>query len=449
VESLGDWRRDKYVNEVTEDDYDKELVFMGWVQDIMVLGKISFIILRDRGGTVQVVMSRNEIGANRYNFLKKLPRESVIAVKGVVVPNPQVQQGFEIQCKEIRVLNLAKSPLPISVDGQVRANMDTRLDWRFLDLRKPEVQAIFKIRSTVLSAMRDILLEEGFIEIHTPKIVATATEGGTALFKMKYFDRVAYLNQSPQLFKQSMMATGLDRVFEIGPAFRAEEHDTLRHLNEYTSIDIEMAFSDENDAMEVLERLVVRVYGKVLAENYSDLQTLNVEHTVPEPPFKRVKYSELIERLQNEGLEVEDERSGQKRLIEWGDDIPLEGMKLIAERYKSLYFITHWPTSLKPFYIMPLEGDEEISHAFDLNYAEKELASGGQRIHLPDLLRRRLEENGLTPENFTFYLNAFEYGMPPHAGWGLGAERFLMVLTGVKNVREAVLFPRDKKRLVP
>ncbi|MCD6383568.1 MAG: aspartate--tRNA(Asn) ligase, partial [Thermoplasmata archaeon] len=373
MDSLGDWRRDKYLNEVTEEDYDKELIFMGWVQDVMVLGKISFIILRDRGGTAQVVVSREEVGEETYKTLKKIPRESVIAVKGVVVPNPKVQQGFEILGKSFKILNISKTPLPISVDGKVKANMDTRLDWRFLDLRKPEVQAIFRIRSTVLSAIRDLLLEEGFIEIQTPKIVATATEGGTALFEMKYFDRVAYLNQSPQLFKQSMMATGLDRVFEIGPAFRAEEHDTLRHLNEYTSIDIEMAFADERDAMDILERLIVRAYGRVVAENYSDLEVLGMKISVPELPFMRVEYGKLIEKLQSAGYEIEDEETGKRRLIEWGDDIPLEGMKIIARDYKSLFFITRWPTKLKPFYIMPEEGEEEVSHAFDLNFAEKEL----------------------------------------------------------------------------
>jgi aspartyl-tRNA synthetase len=335
------------------------------------------------------------------------------------------------------------------VIDKVDADMDTRLDNRFLDLRKLNIQSIFKIRSTILAAAREVFLEEGFIEINTPKIVATATEGGTALFKIEYFDRPAFLNQSPQLFKQTMMATGLDRVFEIGPAFRAEEHDTVRHLNEYTSIDMEMAWADLDDSMDLLEMVIQRSYTNVLNENFIDLTELGMNLIVPERPFPRISYGNIIEKLSAQGFKVQDERTHKDRVIEWGDDIPLEGMKIISNDRPSLYFITEWPMSLKPFYIHPKEGAPEVSLGFDLNFGEKELVSGGQRIHEPDLLKQMLISKGLNPDAFGFYVKAFEYGMPPHCGWGLGAERLTMILTGQSNVRETVLFPRDKKRLVP
>jgi aspartyl-tRNA synthetase len=335
------------------------------------------------------------------------------------------------------------------VVDKVDADMDTRFDNRFLDLRKPQVQSIFMIRSTIVNAAREVFLEEGFVEIQTPKIVATATEGGTALFEMKYFDRKAYLNQSPQLFKQTMMATGLDRVFEIGPAFRAEEHDTIRHLNEYTSIDCEMAWGELDDSLEILEKVIQRVYSNVLNNNYMDLE--NLEHGIvsPERPFPRLKYDCIIDKLSARGIEVADESTGKNRIIEWGDDIPLEGFKEIAKDRPSLYFIMDWPMKLKPFYIQPNPDDPEISQGFDLNYGEKELVSGGQRVHDPAVLRNLLKERNLDPEGFQFYLKAFDYGMPPHSGWGLGAERLTMIITGATNVRETALFPRDKHRLVP
>lgn len=437
MELLGEWRRTKYSSEIENEDYDKEIIVAGWIQDIRNLGGIAFIQLRDREGTVQITILKKK-SIEIFKQLINLPRESVIAVKGFVKENKTAREGFEIIPKEIKILNISKTPLPLGIVDKVSADLDTRLDNRFMDLRKPNIQGIFKIRSTVLEGIRNQLLNEGFIEINTPKIVATATEGGTALFPIKYFEKDAYLNQSPQLYKQMLMATGFDRVFEFAPAFRAEEHDTVRHLNEFISIDIEMAFSDEEDAMGVLERVAKNAFLLVSENNIRDLELLDLNPKIPEVPFPRITYSDAVEIVNSNDIE-----------LEWGEDLSMEATKIIAKNYDDFYFITKWPMKIKPFYTHPSDDNPQISKGFDLMYKEKEITSGSQRVHDVDLLKKRLKEQNLKPKDFEFYINAFEYGMPQHAGWGLGVERIVMILTEMENIRECVIFPRDKKRLTP
>jgi aspartyl-tRNA synthetase len=438
MDPIGDWRRSKYASEITPQHFESEVTVGGWIQDIRNLGGIAFIQLRDRTGVLQVTVIKKEHGEEFFKKLTTLPRETVIMVKGIVHPNNQVASGFEVLPSEMRVLGLAKTPLPLGVIDKVEADMDTRLDSRFIDLRKEEVAAVFKIRSTILGACREVFEKEGFLEVHTPKIVATATEGGTALFEATYFEKKAYLNQSPQLYKQMLMATGFDRVYEIGPAFRAEEHDTTRHLNEFTSIDIEMAFSDEEDAMGILEKCVYNSILKVREENEKEMKLLEADMDIPALPLQRVTYSECLDLIKEGGFKME-----------WGEDFPMEAVKILGEKIPSFYFITKWPTKSKPFYTQPYDDDPKLCRGFDLQYKEKEITSGAQRVHNVELLKKRLEEQGLNPPDFKFYLDAFEYGMPPHAGWGLGAERLTMIITGKQNIRECVLFPRDRKRLVP
>ncbi|RLG23440.1 aspartate--tRNA(Asn) ligase, partial [Methanosarcinales archaeon] len=274
-------------------------------------------------------------------------------------------------------------------------------------------------------------------------VVATATEGGTALFPITYFEREAFLNQSPQLFKQMLMSAGFDRVFEIGPIFRAEEHDTRKHLNEVTSIDIEASFTDHNQAMQILERLVTHVYTEISTQAKNTLKELKTTPKIPEPPFERLKYTEAIEIATTRGEE-----------LVWGEDLTTAAETIIAEVINETtntdhYFIIDWPTETKPFYAMPQETKPEISKAFDLMHRNIELSSGAQRIHNTEQLTERIKEQGLEPEDFKSYLQPFKYGMPPHAGWGLGLERLLMTLLNIENIRNTVLFPRDRKRLSP
>lgn len=429
----------KHTSEVSKEDVDKEIELKGWVHETRILGGLIFIVLRDREGIIQVTLPKKVVEKDVFNTAKKVRRESVIAVRGVVKDEPKAPGGFEIIPKSITVLNEADAPLPLDVAEKVPAELDTRLDHRYLDLRRPRIQAIFRIRHQMLQSVSNFLCEEGFIEVNTPKIVSTATEGGTELFPISYFEKEAFLNQSPQLYKQALMSAGFERVFEIGPIFRAEEHNTVRHLNEAISIDIEASFLDHEGVMDVLERLIRRIYQDI-AENCQRYLVYfeELDFKIPEVPFKRLKYDEAVEIASKKGEEVN-----------WGEDLPTAALKLIGEEIPGHYFIVDWPTESKPFYAMPYEDEPEISKSFDLMAGSLELASGAQRIHQYDLLVRRMKESGLNPENFGFYLEAFRYGMPPHAGWGLGAERLLMSMLGLKNIRESIMFPRDRNRLVP
>jgi aspartyl-tRNA synthetase len=337
----------------------------------------------------------------------------------------------------------------------VNVELSTRLDNRFMDLRRSHVNAMFRLRGKVLQFGREHLISEGFFETHTPKIVATATEGGADLFPMQFYDRPAFLNQSPQLFKQLCMSGGLERVFEIGPAFRAEQSDTYRHLAEFISFDIECSWANDDDVMGVLERMIHHIWKSVAAEEESQalIATINqyreeqgeetVEVIVPELPFPRIEYDDAIRIIK--------ERGGT---IEWGDDIDAENSDLLAQDLPQFYFLPRWPMSLKPFYIHQIEGEngstgQQLSRGFDLNFGRDEMTSGGQREHRIDVLVENLKSMDLNPEEFEFYVAGFRHGVPPHAGWGLGVERILMALTKANNVRETVLFPRDLNRYCP
>ncbi len=430
--------RTHYSNQITPEMNGKSVTVCGWAHEIRDLGGITFLVVRDREGLIQVTLFKKTIDKNVLNTVKSLSRESVISVTGSVKSEAKAPNGYELIPTEIGVLGKAASPLPMDPTGKVDADLDTRLDARFMDIRRLKTMSIFRIRHMILKSIREYLDREGFIEITTPKVVATATEGGTALFPITYFEREAFLNQSPQLFKQLMMSGGLDRVFEIGPIFRAEEHDTRKHLNEATSIDIEASFLDNEDVMVILENLIRYVYTSITEYGQTYLKNLGVKIDIPEIPFRRITYDEAIEMAKDRGEN-----------IEWGDDLSTESEHAIGKIIGVHYFITHWPSRIKPFYALPYEDKPELCRAFDLMHPRMELSSGAQRVHDHDLLRKRISAQGLNPDGFDFYLNAFKYGMPPHSGWGLGAERLLMTMLGVENIREVVLFPRDRKRLSP
>jgi len=429
TDSLGNWRRTHYSKRINPEISGEEIKVMGWIHEIRDLGGIIFLLLRDRDGTIQITAPSKKISKELLNEIRRLRKESVIAVKGTVQESSKSPGGYEIIPNEIKLLNESKLPLPLDTTEKVKAEIDTRLDSRYIDLRRFSTSAIFKIKSRMLHSVR-LFLEEGeFIEINTPKLVGSATEGGTELFPITYFEREAFLGQSPQLYKQMMMATGFDKVYEIAPIFRAEEHDTLRHLNEVISIDIESSFCDQEDVMKILEGMVHTVLGDV--SNY-------FEDEIPDIPFDRIDYDDVVDTVNSKGINMRH-----------GEDLSRAAEKAIGEHMDSYYFITGWPTDIKPFYVMPSEEDPAKSCAFDLMYRDLEISSGAQRVHKHDLLVERIKKQGLNPASFERYIQAFEYGMPPHAGWGLGAERFTMCITGAKNIRETVLFPRDRRRLAP
>jgi aspartyl-tRNA synthetase len=438
------WRALAHLSEIDESKYGETVKLGGWIEDIRNLGGIAFIQLRGRDGVLQVTALKKE-NEELFKSLTALPRESVIVVEGKVQENKEAKLGFEILPSEFEVLSEADTPLPLGVADKVGAELDTRLDNRYMDLRKPEHNAIFKVRSALLEGIRGYFSQENFIEVHTPKIVAAGAEGGSTLFPIQYFGTDAYLAQSPQLYKQMLMATGFERIYEIAPAYRAEKSDTVRHIAEFTSLDVEIAFiKSSEDVMDCIQELVRDTVAFVKENTSFELGLLGIGLETPELPFKRITHAECVEILKDKGQGLTE------------GDLDTVGEKLIGEVMKErhgieFYFITDFPTAVKgsTFYAMRKTEDPSLTGYFDLGYGGLELVSGGQREHRYDVLVKQMKENNLALEDFEFYLNAFKYGMPPHGGFGLGIERFVQNMLGISNIRETVLFPRDRSRLVP
>ena len=439
------WQHIAYSDQITPEMTGDVVTVGGWIQEIRNLGGISFIQLRDRGGVVQVTVLKKK-APELFKEINALQRESVIIVRGTVKESKEARRGYEVLPDEFVVLNASESPLPLGVVDKVGADLDTRLNNRFIDLRKEEVQAIFRVRAATLDGIRRYLIGEGFVEVTTPKIVAAGAEGGATLFPIKYFDKSAYLAQSPQLYKQNLMASGLDRIFEIAPAYRAEASDTVRHIAEFTSLDVELAFIESSeDVMAVAEGIVDSSLRHVSKAAERELGTLELELSAPDTPYPRITYAEAIDMLRSKDM-----------AIEHGDDLGTEGEKLLGdimrdERGAELYFITQFPTSLKrgTFYAKRDDDDPELTGYFDLDYRGQEIVSGGQREHRYAVLTEQMSENGMDLGSFEFYLKAFRFGMPPHGGFGFGIERYVQKMLGLSNIREAVLYPRDRVRLIP
>lgn len=420
------------ISELNQELIGKEVVLGGWIEDLRKLGKMSFITLRDISGISQVIV-KGELNEN----LGEINRQSAVRIKGIVQETKARDFEFEIKAEEIEVLAKAIHPLPVDPIGRLESNIDTRLNHRALDMRNQKTASIFKLRHYVLQILRKTLSEKKFIEITTPKIIGSASEGGADLFSLEYFGKTAYLAQSPQLYKEQM-TIGLERVFEISNFYRAENSHTGRHLTEFTSIDIEAAFMDYEDVMDVLEALVVAVY-KFTSENCKKEQE-SIGHTIeiPTAPFERITYSQCVEELKKAGEE-----------IEFGDDLLDSHLRIIGKNHPGFYFLTDWPMKLKPFYIREKDEDATLSRSFDLQYGYLELSSGGTRLHDAELLKTRLTEQGLDPSQFADHLKSYDWGMPPHSGWGMGLDRLMTTLIGIDNVREVVLYPRDPDRLSP
>ena len=411
----------------------------GWAHEIRDLGGIAFLVLRDREGFAQITLLKKRADPKVLETVRSISRESVVQVRGTVKAEAKAPGGFEVLPSEVTILSAAEVPLPLDPTEKVACELDTRLDARFMDIRRPSVLAAFEIESAVLRSLREYFYKNGITEVFTPKIVAAATEGGTDLFPISYFEREAFLNQSPQLYKQMLMSAGMDKVFEIGPIFRAEEHDTSRHLNEAISIDVEISLADDKDVMELLEEAVSGAYNYVKENCARQLGVLGLDLQVPRVPFRRITYSEA--------LELAKDRPGVA--MKWGDDLDRETEKSLGETIGEHYFLTDWPSSIKPYYTLPYEDKPEVCRGFDLMHPRMELASGAQRVHDYQLLVERIKEKCLDPAGFEFYLKAFRYGMPPHSGWGLGLSRLVMTMLNLENIRDAVIFPRDRRRLVP
>jgi len=437
MDSLNNWRRTHYTIDIRPEADGADVIIFGWIEDIRDLGGIKFLNLKDKSGSVQITVPKDLAKIATINKVDSLQDQSVIAVKGKIRKMSKAPQGVEILPEEIKVLSNATHPLPFDPTGRIPADLDVRLDARVLDLRRPTSRAIFKIRDLVLHTIRGFFHTNGHIEVNTPKIIATATEGGAELFPIAYFDREAFLAQSPQLYKEQLSSV-FEKVYEIAPIYRAEESHTTRHLSESISIDMEEAFVDYNDVMTKLESLICEVINAIRENCDLELKVLNHDLSLPSRPFMRVTYNEVVEKLRELGVE-----------ISWGEDISTEAYRILGEIFKDYYFIIDWPTDSKPFYVKPCSDTPKMCEAFDLMYSWLELASGGTRVSNKELLVKRMMNQRLSPSSFEYHLKSYDYGMPPHAGFGLGLERTLMIMTGVKNIREVTIYPRDRFRLKP
>jgi nondiscriminating aspartyl-tRNA synthetase len=437
LDSIDDWTRSHYTSQITPESDGQEVTLFGWVQDIRDLGGIRFIILQDREGTIQLTIPKKRIAPEVLAKSDLLLKRFSLGVKGSVKKTNMTPRGIEVIPSAIKIFNIATEQLPIDITGKTPALIESRLDSRPLDLTQEHSLATFKIQHKALEAIRSFLFERNFLEVHTPRIIASATEGGAELFSVDYFGQKAYLAQSPQLYKEELTLS-FEKVFEVGPFFRAEESHTRRHLSEFTSVDIEAAFSNAVDVMTLLEQVIHHACTFVKEKCAKELSLLKYNFEVPNIPFKRLTYDQVLEDLKAQGV-----------VIPWGEDIPTEAFRVLGKLYPFFYFITDWPTHAKAFYIKPRVDKPEICEGFDLMWRYIELVSGGERIAQKDQLIQRLQEKGLNPESFKCHLQAYDYGMPPHAGWGLGLERLTMILTGNKNIREVTLYPRDRVRLTP
>jgi nondiscriminating aspartyl-tRNA synthetase len=411
---------------------DEKVMVKGWVHRIRELGGISFVLLRDRTGMVQLV----------YEGKVGFTQESVLSVEGTVRKNEKAPGGLEIHAEHTEVLAQAHTDLPIPVNQEPeKLSLEALLDNRMISIRIPKIRSIFKVQSTILKGFAEYLRQQGFTEIKTSKLIGSGTEGGTGLFTVEYFDTRVYLAQSPQFYKQAMISSGLERVFEIGHAYRAEKHDTPRHLNEYVSLDVEMAFIEtEHELMDLEQGILNHIFRLVKEENGEDLEvykaTVPTEEEVNRIP--RVTYDEAKEIISREGgkkvFDINPE--GERILCDWA----------VKEHGVDAVFVYAFPRKKRPFYAYP-EGQK--TRSFDLLFRGLEITTGGRRIHQYEMLLEALPKFGLTPEGLGGYVDIFKYGCPPHGGFAIGLERLTQKILGLANVKEASLFPRDRKRITP
>ncbi|MGB5089541.1 MAG: aspartate--tRNA(Asn) ligase [Nitrososphaeraceae archaeon] len=421
-----------FASSINKDHIGQNLTLVGWLEDFRDMGKIGFISARDMTGNFQGVLTGELLSA-----LREVPRQSIIMVKGTVQETRAENFQVEVKVEKVEVMSKAVNPLPIDPTGRVKSSMDKRLDSRALDLRNSRIANIFRIRSYVLNLVRNFLYSRMFVEVNTPKIIGSATEGGADLFGFEYFSRKAYLAQSPQLYKEQL-TLGLERVFEISPYFRAEPSHTVRHLSEFVSVDLEAAFLDYGNIMDIVQDLVISTINDLFVHHNKEMTYFENKQEIMVDRIPRITYQKCLEDLRSLG-----------EMIEFGNDLSDPALKKLGEIYPRFYFIVDWPTKLKPFYILEHEKKPELSKSFDLQYGYLEIVSGGTREHNSERLRNKLLEKGLDPNSFSDHLQTFEWGMPPHSGCGIGFDRFMMILTNTTNIREVVLYPRDTERLSP
>lgn len=415
-----------------------EVELKGWIYKITKMGKVAFVMLRDKSGVIQLVVDDVE-DIKEYNL------ETCIGVKGLLVSNPKARGKVEVQVKDIDLISKTHYDLlPFSINGkEIQASLEKELDFRTISLRRPNRRAVFRIQEEIVESFRTYLRSLDFSEIHTPKIIDSATEGGSEVFTLNYFEQRAFLAQSPQFYKQMMVGAGFERVFEIGNAYRAELHNTWRHLNEYVSLDVEMGFiDDEFDIMDVEEGFIKFLFEQVRKNCKKELDMYGIDLPVIKE-IPRIPLNDARDIL----LEKFDKLSPPGNIDAEGEKI---FSKYIKDEYDSDFvFLTKYPAAKRPVYTMPDGELEGMTKSFDLIYKGLEITTGGQRIHDYEMLMENMTKGGMKPEDFAFYTDTFKYGMPPHGGFAIGLERITMKILDLENIRQSTLLPRDMGRITP
>jgi len=423
----------------------------GFVKKVRDQKNVQFVIVRDHTGLVQAVTERNEQTARINSIISSLTAESAVEVEGAVLANPKVGLGgVEIQISDIRIASVADPLLPIDLTGRFETSLDTRLDWRFIDLRQPANLLIFQIQTLAEMAMREFWVNEGFIELHSPKLLSHPSESGAELFEIKkYFDMPnACLAQSPQFYKQMAMAAGFDKVFEIGPVFRANPSFTSRHDTEFTSVDVEISWVDSHHDVMAMEEQWLQYTLKRVKEVYGEQvkKVFGADIVVPTVPFPKITMAEAIKIVAATGYDLAQTSSYI--------DLDPPGERLICEHFQKqmgheFVFVIDYPISVRPFYHMRYADHPDVTKSFDLLWKGLEVTTGAQREHRYDILVSQVKEKRMKQESLQFYLDFFKYGCPPHGGFGFGLTRMLMIMLGLKNVREVTFLYRGPNRLTP
>lgn len=418
----------------------QEVRVVGWVKEIRDLGSLKFLIVYDKKGEVQVTAKEESVDEEILNEIDDINKESLVSVRGKIVESEKAPEGIELIPGEIEEISRSPKKLPVDMSGKIGTKLDKRLNWRFLDMRRPEVRRIFEFQSKLINYLNDFMQKEDFTRLSFSKLTQAATEGGTDYFPVVYFNKEAFLAQSPQLYKESVLVSGMDRVYDIGPVYRAEPHHTTRHICEYLSFDYEMVAEDLSEVLDVEERLFKYLFKK-LNKDEKCKDIMKEKNVEVEPPEKipRITFEKANQILKDRGVETEPK------------DLTPEGEEELCEHFKEkkgcpFVFVTEFPFEDKPFYIM--KKGEKSSFSFDLLYNGLEITSGGIREHRYEKRVENLKEKGLDPDKFD-HVRFFKYGMPPHGGLAIGIERLTQKILGLDNVRETTLLPRDPKRLKP
>ena len=420
------------------------VLLKGWVSLVRDLGGLKFFMLRDRSGSVQVTLKKGDSPSTLISMISKLNREDCVAVQGKVRKAKQAPGGMELIPDNIGVISKAEPTLPIDIGSKIETGIDKRHDWRTIDLRDPRNTAIFKIQSKIIEGMQEWLVKNDYLQVFTPCMMGSASESGSEVFPVMYYDKEVFLRQDPQLHRQLVIAGGFDKIYDIGPSWRAEHSHTTRHLCEHRGIAVEAAFiKDERDTMRIEENIVVSAFKRVAKDCKPELETLGVKVTVPEAPFPELNFPEIYDILEKMGKKVPFE-----------EDVDREGELLLAKHVKKKYnheffFINRFPFKKKPFYVMRVDDDPRWARSVDMVFKGLEMSSGGQREHRYEKIMQQVKEKKMDPAGVEWFTKFFRFSAPPHGGFCIGLERITQQLLDIKNIRDVVLFPRTPERFLP